>query len=205
MKQSLSNILSNIEFGIWIDGLFCWINPDDWNYEVNHNKEGEQTWISRSLNLSVTLTISQYEGAILQTCTLQNMLPKQRQIKLFLNQKLTNHHDSITFYAPSIQAIVCSFDDHYLLLNGLLKERGIVQYCTDFADCSLIEEGFVAIQPFSLNSEKSIISLEAELTDYEKVDAYFWLCTGENEEEIVNNNELTKVAIPLCKSTVSTK
>jgi hypothetical protein len=195
--QVSSTELSNLKLGVWIDGLFTWLDEDGWMYDKTKINEQIKVFTNVTLNLSITINSNFYEETLLQVMTIQNGLHKERDIKLFFCQDLMETtEESISFYAPSAQAIVRSYQKKLLLLNGKLKNRGIVQYSTDFKDQCSLREGYVMLQPFSISSQVSIFSIEGEIKANEKVDAYFWLCIGNDEEDVLRNNAVTQLNLP---------
>ncbi|MFN7251213.1 MAG: hypothetical protein ACK4M9_10515 [Anaerobacillus sp.] len=192
--QVSSTELSDLKLGVWIDGLFTWLDEDGWVYDKTKVNEQIKVFTNVALNLSVTIKSNFYEETLLQVMTIQNGLHKERDIKLFFCQELMEtKEESISFYAPSAQAIVRSYQKKLLLLNGKLKNRGIVQYSTDFEDQCSLREGYVMLQPFSISSQVSIFSIEGEIKANEKVNAYFWLCIGNDEEDVLRNNAVTQL------------
>lgn len=206
MKYSHNEELSKVKYGVWVDGFFSWLDGDGWICEsIGSNQQ--KVFTNHEINLSLTILPMFYGDTMLQVITIQNSNDRNREIRLFFTQDLMEFaEDSITFYAPSVQAIVRSYNDRYLLLNGVMKNRGIVQYCTDFEECSL-NEGIVMMQPFSQCSEVSIISLEGEIEANQRIEAYFWMCKGKNEDEVLNSNTITELNLPLvnCETQLCSK
>ncbi|RXI99449.1 hypothetical protein DS745_14595 [Anaerobacillus alkaliphilus] len=196
MKVKYRHELRKLTYGIWIDGNFTWLNDKGWMIETKSEEHIELT--HHELSIEVTMKTKVYNEGTIQYFLIKNLSSnKDREIKLFLRQNLMENADeSITFYAPCIQAIVRSYNDQYLLLNGLMNNRGIVQYCTDFTECDLSAEGIVLLQPFSLSSEESILSIEGTIKENENIEGYFWLCTGGDEEEVIKNNSIIQLYLP---------
>ncbi|QOY36137.1 hypothetical protein AWH56_000080 [Anaerobacillus isosaccharinicus] len=207
MKYIHNKEQCKLKYGVWVDGFFTWLDRDGWICETNGSNQ-QKVFTNHRINLSITILPMFYGETMLQVITIQNSYDKNREIRLFFTQDLMEFaEESITFYAPSVQAIVRSYNDHYLLLNGVMNNRGIVQYCTDFDEFCPLNEGIVMMQPFSQCSEVSIISLEGEIEANQRIEAYFWICEGKNENEVLNSNTITQLNLPLvnCETQLCSK
>ncbi len=201
MKQRycLHEEINEVKYGVWVDGTFTWLESENWLHSKNVKKNETEIFINSNENLSITVERKYYNRTMLQDITINNLMNKQRDIKLFISQNFTNKaDDSVTFYAPSAQAMVRSYKDQYLLLNGVLNKRGIVQYCTDFDVCDGLKDGQLMIQPFSYGDSMSIFSLEGTIEANEKMNAYFWLCNGSNDSDIINENLWMQLNVVHC-------
>jgi hypothetical protein len=198
VQVSVSSIeLSDLKLGVWIDGFFTWLDEDGWVCEETDINKQIKVFTNVALNLSITIKSSFYEETMLQVMTIQNGLQKERNFKLFFCQDLKETaEESISFFAPSAQAIVRSYQKKLLLLNGKLNNRGIVQYSTNFEEQCSLREGFVMLQPFSISSQVSIFSIEGKIKANEIVNAYFWLCIGNDEEDVLRKNAVTQLNLP---------
>lgn len=194
MKQILNfnNELKSVKYGLWVDGMFSWLNSENWTNDY-HKLTKKQIFTNDNLKLSIIFDTKTIETSILQEVMIINLKSEKRKLKLFISQTYANKDsEGITFYAPSIKAIVHSFNDTYLLVNGMLNRRGIVQYCTDFKEPCYLDDGLMMIQPLSSKNSVSIFSLEGEIEAEEKINAYFWLCKGFDINDLQKNNIFIK-------------
>lgn len=196
MKENFQIELRKLTYGLWVDGQFTWLDDEGWFVEMNDEEHMELN--HEELGVSVTIKTRVYNEGMIQSFSIKNMNScSHREVKLFLTQNLMENADeSVSFFAPSIQAVVRSYNGHYLLINGMMDQRGIVQYSTDFEVCDLLTKGIVLLQPFSLSSERSIISIEGGLMEDNTLEGYFWLCKGADEVEVMKNNSLVQLHLP---------
>lgn len=192
----LNQELEQVKYGVWVDGQFIWLDQENWVYEANDNQK--QTYTNKSINLSITLQENYDEAAVLQEMKIHNLSSDKRIIKLFCSQIFSKQlSNRVSFFAPILQAIVHSYNDHYFLVNGMFQRRGIVQYCTDFQESRSLNNGKISLQPFSSRSSTSIFSLEGEMDANEELEAFFWLCTGNDESDVLKNNSFMQVNISM--------
>jgi hypothetical protein len=178
-RDYIKNLVDKVKYGLWIDNNFSWLNSS-WNEQ--------QLFINKSVDLTITLEANCYEGLIVQKMTVKNLLNVNRKIKLFFSQGNKNKiNDGVTFFAPTLQAIVRGQNNQFLLINGMFQQRGIVQYSTNGNENHLLNEGKISFQPFSANPSSSIFSLEGDIGANQEHIAYFWICLG-SEDEVIKSN-----------------
>lgn len=193
--MNFNNELKSVKYGVWVDGMFSWLDSENWI--CNSSKFTKQrNFTNENLKLSITFQAKFLETNILQEVIITNLEAAKRNFKFFFSQTFTERGSGgLTFYAPSISAIVHSYDDTYLLVNGMLKKQGIVQYCTDFQDPCSLEDGTMLMQPFSSKRSVNIFSLEGEIQAKEKANAYFWLCKGIDANNVQQNNTFIRLQL----------
>ncbi|OIJ16740.1 hypothetical protein BKP37_05810 [Anaerobacillus alkalilacustris] len=191
-SQYYNEEIEIVKYGVWIDGHFTWL--DSWSCQY---KEDKIIYENNNMNLIISLQVIYREKTILQEMTFRNLNCDTRQIKVFCNPLFSKKNDKkITFFAPILQAMVHNVDGYYFLLNGRLKRRGIVQYCTNFDETDCLQNGTIFMQPFSLRSSKSIYSLEGEMDAKEEIKVYFWQCSGSSKYEIMKKNRFIQLNLP---------
>lgn len=193
--MNFNNELKSVKYGVWVDGIFAWVNSENWICEISDLTK-KRHFRSEDLKLSITFQPKLLKENILQEVIITNLKAEKRNLKFFFSQTFTERDcEGLTFYAPSISAIVHSYDDTYLLVNGMLKKQGIVQYCTDFQDPCSLEDGTMLMQPFSSKRSVNIFSLEGEIEAKEKANAYFWMCKGMDANNVQENNKIIKLQL----------
>ncbi len=196
MKQKccLNQAINTVKYGVWIDGHFSWVDSENWICIDKNEEKHRQIFKNKTEKLSIIFESNVDVRTILQNITLVNLSKEKRTVKLFISQQISYEmNDAVTFFAPSAEAIVRSYKGQYLLLNGLLNKRGIIQYCTDYNFNDSLNDGQLKIHPFSYGTSIPVFSLEGTIEANDEVNAYFWLCTGCNENEIINDNLLLQL------------
>ncbi|WNF37763.1 hypothetical protein RJD24_04725 [Bacillaceae bacterium IKA-2] len=193
--MNFNNELKSVKYGVWVDGIFSWLDSEKWVCDSD-KLSSKRNFTNENLKLSITFQPKFLATNTLQEVTIANLKAEKRNLKFFCSQTFTERgSEGLTFYAPSISAIVHSYDNTYLLVNGMLKKQGIVQYCTDFQDPCSLEDGTMLMQPFSSKRSVNIFSLEGEIQAKEKTNAYFWLCKGLDEKNVQQTNAFIKLQL----------
>lgn len=189
-KDIFKSNLNFLNYGIWVDGNFSWLNQNTTLDNLEQKDQSRLTLTENIHDLSIEIhTRFICEKKIFQTFNISNRQKRKRNIKIFIKHNFNNQDmNEVTFYAPSVQAIIRSIGKEYLLMNGILNGRGIVQYCTDYQECSSLENGLMMNLPFSTGNSISIFSLEGEIDSDGKLNGHYWLCRADNEGEVMKSN-----------------
>ncbi|RBW70549.1 glycoside hydrolase family 15 protein [Bacillus taeanensis] len=190
--------------GVWIDGVFSWLQSGDWQIDLNYHTDALVT-CSKAYNkrLNVTLIVEegvhQQEMILLRKFTVKNHEQKARKVRLFFHHDLTIYESEVgdtAYFAPKNQAMVHYKRNRYFLFNGLFNKKSIVQYTTGVKRFQSAEgtwrdaeDGQLHFHPISQGSVDSTFSLEAVVDAQEEKSAYYWMTVGKTKHEVESLNE----------------
>jgi len=198
------------KFGVWVDGIFSWIDSPDWKKKLTYQKE---TLVSKikafNKNLQLELTINDYvhhtKNIYMRTIHVTNKADKIREIKLFCHQKFDIFGLNIgntTYYNPIVQAVVHYKGKRYFLADGTFYDRydnlqkGICGYAVG-ASGELGKEGtYVDAEDGELSgntiehgSTDATLYFSFRLAPKDYQDVNYWICAGKNLKEVSQLNE----------------
>lgn len=174
-----------LKAGLWMDESFDWYPEED----MMSHPGGEV----RSLLQTFTqgqITFSKF--------TIRNTSFEPKYPKVFFRYENAFEKQAVAFYNPNERAILHVANQSIALLGGLVKGKGISQYCIQGKGSlykegcfKSMKEGILAYSPLAKGEVTSMFTLETEIPPKECVEAVAWAIHTETKEEAnFLNNQL---------------
>lgn len=125
-------------FGIWIGGVFSWLDEPEWNIELGYIDDSLVTnIIARHEGLGVELQmndgIHQRECIYIKRVVVRNLRNDAREARLFFHQDLmidgSEVGDTAAYY-PENNTLFHYKRSNYFMFSGSSDEGGLMQYST---------------------------------------------------------------------------
>ncbi|HEX9078682.1 MAG TPA: hypothetical protein VF795_03770, partial [Desulfuromonadaceae bacterium] len=194
-------------FGVWVDGRFSWVG-EGWERELRYETDTLVTRVSlyqRELGVLLACrdAVDFHENVFLREITVENLLPDEREIRLFFSQDFAISGNSVgdtAAYDPETGGIVHYKGSRYFLANCFAegtdappsfavgqKEQGERE--GTFRDA---EDGILSGNPIAQGSVDSVIALSMTVAGLGRGTAHYWLAAGENWHEVRRLDTLVK-------------
>ncbi len=186
-------------FGVWVDGKFSWIGQG-WKIDLKYMLDTLVTEVSLynpelGLLLSCHDAVDFHENVFLREIIAENLEPRKKEVRLFFVNDFDISGNSVgdtAAFDPQTGGVVHYKDAIYFLANGRAEQKeniagfavgqkGIGSLAGTFRDA---EDGILSGNPIAQGSVDSVISVSIELEGMSRGKAYFWLCAGENWDEV---------------------
>ncbi|MFJ7677943.1 hypothetical protein ACIQXQ_07775 [Peribacillus sp. NPDC097198] len=175
-----------LKAGLWMDESFDWYPEED----MMSQPGGE----IRSLLQTFTqgkITFSKF--------TIRNTSFEPKYPKMFFHYENAFEKQAVAFYSPGERAILHVATQSIALLGGVVKGKGISQYCIQGKGSlyqegcfKSLKEGILAYSPLAKGEVTSMFTLETEILPKECVEVVAWAIHAETKEEakLLNHNLL---------------
>lgn len=197
--------------GIWAENLFSWIGGD-WNRDLRYAPDTLVTQVTvhhleLGLRLNCRDTVDYQENIYLREISVENMVPRPREIRLFLSQDFNisgNDVGDTTAFDPTSGGIVHYKGARYFLINGVtatgkgpsqfaVGQKGIEWKEGTFRDA---EDGVLSGNPIAQGSVDSVIGFNLQIDGNAEDKVYYWIAAGQDWTEVRNLNTLVNVESP---------
>jgi GH15 family glucan-1,4-alpha-glucosidase len=192
-------------FGIYTGEQFSWVG-EGWKRELAYEKDTLVTRVdlyNGELGLISTCrdAVDFHENIYLREIMVENLFPERRQVELFFTHDFDISGNSIgdtAAFDPKTGGVVHYKGPRYFLINGRTEEsEKISQFAVGvkkvggkegtFRDA---EDGKLSGNTVAQGSVDSVVSLLLDLDGHERGLAYYWICTGEDWQEVERLNAL---------------
>lgn len=176
---------NNLKVGLWMEGNFDWYEEED---RMSHPEGGLRTLVQ-------TFTENKISYAKI---TIKNTTLEKKSPKLFYRYENVLKKDDVAFYIPNEQAILHVAPNSVALLGGMIKGKGIAQYCIlgkgglyQDGCFKSVSEGLLFYSPLAKGEVTSIFTLESDILPSECVEVVSWVIhAGTREEAMFLNREI---------------
>lgn len=172
----------NLKVGLWINESFDWYLEED---SMSHPEDGIRTLLQ-------TFT---EKGISYSKFTIKNISQENKYPKVFFHYENAFERQAVAFYSPNEQAIVHVAPNSVALLGGMVKGKGISQYCIQGKGglyqngCfKSLREGTLFYSPLAKGEVTSIYTLESEIQPLECVEVIAWAINADTKEEAIRLN-----------------
>ena len=198
-------------FGVSVDGRFAWVGPD-WKIDRQYEEDTLVTRVSLyHPDLKILLhcrdAVDFHENIYLKEITVENLLPEERLIKLFLHLDFNisgNDVGDTAAFDPETGGIVHYKGARYFLANGMVAgagglseyavgQKGVLGKEGTFRDA---EDGILSGNPIAQGSVDSVLGLTLAVAGLGSGQAAFWLSAGQTWKEARRLDNLVKYKLP---------
>ncbi|MBI5248743.1 MAG: glycoside hydrolase family 15 protein [Desulfomonile tiedjei] len=185
--------------GVWVNGSFSWVGQD-WNLEMKYLPDTLVTDVSlHNKKLGILLScrdaVDFHENVYVKQITVENLMPEEREIRLFLAADFNIYGNDIgdtAAYDPETKGVVHYKASRYFLINGSTETRtGLAGFAVGqkgmgglegtFRDA---EDGALSGNAIAQGSVDSVICLSMVVAGVSNSKAYFWLAVGESWHQV---------------------
>lgn len=183
MEQDSYHLPSrNLKVGLWMNESFDWYLEED---SMSHPEDGIRTLLQNFME----------KGISYSKFTIKNISQENKFPKIFFHYENAFERQAVAFYSPSEQAIIHVAPNSVALLGGIVKGKGISQYCIQGKGglyqngCfKSLREGTLFYSPLAKGEVTSIFTLESEILPLECVEVIAWAINADTKEEAIRLN-----------------
>lgn len=172
----------DLKVGLWMNESFDWYLEED---RMSHPEDGIRTLLQ-----SFTKNQISYSKFTIKNISLEKKFPK-----IFFHYENAFERQAVAFYSPNEQAIIHVSPESVALLGGIVKGRGIAQYCIqgkgglyENGCFKSLREGTLFYSPLAKGEVTSIFTLESEILPLECVEVVAWAINANTKEEAISLN-----------------
>lgn len=197
--------------GVLVNKQFSWI---DYSWEIKKNYLDDSLVTNVELsnkNFNIKITghdlVDFAENIYLKKLILENLSTEELDVSLFFCQEF--HISGVGIgdtaaYRPEVNGILHYKDKRYFLVNAEVDDNtGINQFaCGEKREGILegswkdAEDGILSNNPITQGSVDSVIAINLKLAPNAKRSCFYWVCCGENWNEVVALNKILKNKSP---------
>lgn len=172
----------NLKVGLWMNESFDWYLEED---SMSHPEDGIRTLLQTFTEKEISYS----------KFTIKNISLEKKSPKIFFYYDNAFERQAVAFYSPNEQAIIHVAPNSVALLGGMVKGKGISQYCIQGKGglyqngCfKSLREGTLFYSPLAKGEVTSIFTLESEILPLECVEVIAWTINADTKEEATRLN-----------------
>jgi glucoamylase len=185
--------------GIWVNNQFSWVGAD-WKIDLAYDEDTMVTRVSLyHKNLGVLLMcrdiVDFHENIYVREIIVENMVPHERQIRLFLSHNLDISGNSVgdtAAFDPHTGGVVHYKGSRYFLIGGKTEETaGLDQFAVGQKNINGkegtyidAEDGLLSGNTIAQGSVDSVIGLHLDISGLARKKAFYWLVAAENWNDV---------------------
>jgi len=185
--------------GIWVDNRFSWVD-ESWKIDLGYE---EDTLITRvnlyheglGMLLVCRDMVDFHENIYLREIVVENMLPQERQVRIFCSQNLDISGNSVGDTAaldPESGGLVHYKGSRYFLIGAKTAENSgpdqfaVGQKNINGKEGTYIdaEDGLLSGNTIAQGSVDSVLGLHLNIKGLSREKAYYWIVAGENWHDV---------------------
>jgi hypothetical protein len=168
-----------LKAGLWLDGSFDWYSEED---TASHPGGQLRTLIQSFSKQHISFV----------KCTVKNTSVIPKLPKFMFHYDNACNRQTVAFYSPGEQAILHVAPHSIALIGGLVRGKGISQYCIQGKGSlyqngcfKSLKEGILSYSPLARGEVSSIFTLETEILPHECIEAIAWIIHANEKEEAI--------------------
>ncbi len=192
------------KMGVWVEDHFSWLDEDGWDRKIGYQDESLVTDVEAfhaglGLKLKIADAIHQRETIYLKRVDVQNLFPRDREVRLFFNLDLSLNETEVgdtAVYDPLLHTVYHYKRNVYVLANGRSPAEGIYQYSVGIKRFNHAEgtwrdaeDGFLEGNPIAQGSVDSTVSFRISLAAQQSESVHYWLCVGDSHTKVKELNQ----------------
>ena len=197
--------------GVWVDNHFSWVG-NDWKIDLGYE---EDTMVARvslyNKNIGILLmcrdAVDFHENIYIREIVVENMLPQDRQIRLFLSHNLDISGNSVgdtAAFDPESGGLVHYKGPRYFIISGKAQNtEGLDQFAVGQKNVNGkkgtyidAEDGLLSGNTIAQGSVDSVIGLHLQIRAMSQEKAYYWLTAGETWQDVRRLDTIVKHKSP---------
>ena len=197
--------------GIWVDNQFSWVGKN-WKIDLGYEEDTMVTRVSLyHKDMGVLLmcrdVVDFHENIYVREIIIENMLPQDRHIRLFLSHNLDISGNSVgdtAAFDPESGGIVHYKGPRYFLIGGKTNNTsGLDQFAVGqkningkegtYVDA---EDGLLSGNTIAQGSVDSVLGLHLEIKAMSQEKAYYWIATGKTWQDVRRLDAIVKHKSP---------
>ena len=191
-------------FGVWADGLFAWVEQDEWVREMRYKRDTLVTDV-RLVNqrLGVELVCNDavdfHEPVYFRKCVVRDLRGEPRDVRIFMHADFSIAENSVgdtANYDPATSAVVFYKQNHYFLIN-----------CSDQHKCGIdhwaigtkrlggaegtwrdAEDGKLGRNAISQGSVDATVGFNLQIPASGTAEFHMWIACGDSYKEVEKLN-----------------
>lgn len=189
--------------GIWVDGLFSWLEEGDWQIEARYLPStlvGESSARQNKTGIELKIyDVVHYEKNIyLRKINVFNLHNTQRDLRLFFHNDFSLGGSDVgdtALYDPNNGTLLHYKRNYFFLFNGRWGQQGFSQFTTGIKRFGHqegtwrdAEDGWLANHPIAQGSVDSTANFCLKLAPNGQEAIYYWIIAGRSLKEVRENN-----------------
>ncbi|MCI0679785.1 glycoside hydrolase family 15 protein [bacterium] len=199
------------KIGVWIDGVFSWIDDGSWLVDISCGVETlSSAIVAKNDRLKIRLVfkdvIYNEKNIFIRHITVHNEDGKNRGVRLFLNQQFQifeSFRGDTAFYDPERSVVIHYKGRRKFLINGRTEKSGFDTWSIGemgrfgregtFRDA---EDGELSRNPIEHGSVDSVIGFFLDVPPGGSESVHYWITVGELTEDIYGLNDYVLLKSP---------
>ena len=197
--------------GVWVDNQFSWVG-NDWKIDLGYDEDTMVTRVSLyNKNIGILLmcrdAVDFHENIYIREIVVENMLPQDRQIRLFLSHNLDISGNSVgdtAAFDPESGGLVHYKGPRYFIISGKAQNsEGLDQFAVGQKNVNGkkgtyidAEDGLLSGNTIAQGSVDSVIGLHLQIRAMSQEKAYYWLTAGETWQDVRRLDAIVKHKSP---------
>ena len=197
--------------GVWVDNQFSWVG-NDWKIDLGYDEDTMVTRVSLyNKNIGILLmcrdAVDFHENIYIREIVVENMLPQDRQIRLFLSHNLDISGNSVgdtAAFDPESGGLVHYKGPRYFIISGKTQNsEGLDQFAVGQKNVNGkkgtyidAEDGLLSGNTIAQGSVDSVIGLHLQIRAMSQEKAYYWLTAGETWQDVRRLDAIVKHKSP---------
>jgi len=197
--------------GVWVDNQFSWVG-NDWKIDLGYEEDTMVTRVSLyNKNIGILLmcrdAVDFHENIYIREIVVENMLPQDRQIRLFLSHNLDISGNSVgdtAAFDPESGGLVHYKGPRYFIINGKTQNtEGLDQFAVGQKNVNEkkgtyidAEDGLLSGNTIAQGSVDSVIGLHLQIRAMSQEKAYYWLTAGKTWQDVRRLDAIVKHKSP---------
>ena len=199
-------------FGVWVDGVFRWLDDKGWQRELRYGADTLVTHVTlRHPALGIRLVchdlVDFHEDLYLRQIVVHNETERGREVRLFF------HHDfhiggyrvgDSVYYEPQRRAIFHYKRKRWFMINMATEgdagvREGLDQWAVGIADVAGregtwrdAEDGRLSGNPVAQGSVDSTVGLHLTLSPEGEAMGWYWIAVGKDFEQVTRINRAVR-------------
>ncbi|WP_168119276.1 glycoside hydrolase family 15 protein [Paenibacillus sp. HB172176] len=190
--------------GIWVDGVFSWLDEPAWKIELDYIEDSLVTNVTAKheglgVELYMNDGIHQRECIYIKRVVIRNQSDEKKEVRLFFHQDLMIEGSEVgdtAVYYPENHTLFHYKRSNYFMFNGFSDEGGMMQYSTGIKRFQSAEgtwkdaeDGVLMGNTIAQGSVDSTISFRTFVEPRGDKSVYYWMSIGKNLEEVKALNQ----------------
>jgi len=193
-------------FGVWVDGLFRWLDDPGWQRSLDYYDDTLVTEVNLyhpdlQLSLMCRDTVDFHVDLYLKKIVVHNLAEAKRDVRLFFGQDFSIGGHAVgdsVFYEPT-RRLVFHYKGRCWFLVGTAKGKpgacsysGVDQWAVgvkgvgDKVGTWLdAEDGELSGNPVAQGSVDSVVALHLEVAAHSKEEGWYWISVGEDYDQVI--------------------